>query len=61
MFYPVLTCLLMCKSPDFLRHLAELLSDNSELVCSDPGAWSEETEQTTEDVEYFEELSEQLQ
>ena len=61
MFYPVLTCLLMYKSPDFLRHLAELLSDNSELVCSDPGAWSEETEQTAKDLEYFEELSDQLQ
>ena len=60
MFYSVLTCLLMCKSPDFLCHLAELLSDNSELVCSDSGAWTEEVEPTAEDLEYFAELSEQL-
>ena len=61
MFYPVLTCLFMCKSSGHPTPLAELLSDNSELVCSDPGAWGEETEQTAEDSEYFEELSEQLQ
>ena len=37
-----------------------LRSDNPGLVCSDPGAWAEEAEPTAEDLEYFEELSEQL-
>jgi hypothetical protein len=38
-----------------------LLSDNPILVYSDPRTWTEEVDPTAEDLEYFEELSEQLQ